>query len=136
MSQIGVAIVPGSITATWIPHGRSSRRSVSEKPSSAELRGGVGAEQRDGDLAADRADVDDPPARGAQLRQERLRDGDLADQVDLDLAAEVVDRLVLDRRGDGDAGVVDEAGEAAPPVASRTVARRRGDRVRVGHVDA
>ena len=35
LSQIGVAIVPGSITATWIPHGRSSRRSVSVKPSSA-----------------------------------------------------------------------------------------------------
>ena len=35
LRQISVAIEPGSISATWIPWPRSSRRSESEKPCSA-----------------------------------------------------------------------------------------------------
>ena len=134
MSQIGVAIVPGSMTATWIPHGRSSRRSESEKPSSPNFDAAYAASSGTATLPPIELDVHDPPARGAQLGQERLRHGDLPDQVDLELAAEVVDRLVLERRRDGDARVVDEAGEAATACLLHRVRRRR-DRPGVGDVE-
>ena len=53
------------------------------------------------------------PRALADRRQHRLGDRDLAGQVDLDLAAEVLDRQRLQRARDGDAGVVDEPVEAA-----------------------
>ena len=58
------------------PRSRTSRRG----------RGHV----RSGDQAADRADEDEPPASSPQRRDEGLGHRDLADQVHLDLAAEVV----------------------------------------------
>ena len=54
------------------------------------------------------------PRAPADQRQHRLGHRDLGGQVDLELAAEVVQRQRLQRPGDGDAGVVDEAVEAAP----------------------
>ena len=64
--------------------------------------------------------------RAARIeRQHRLGDGDLAGQVDLDLAAEVVDRHRLQRAGQADAGVVDEAVEAGRPTRRRSAPRRR-----------
>ena len=78
-----------------------------------ELGGVVGAVEREGDAAADRGDEDDAAAGRADRRQHRLGDGDLGGQVDLDLAAEFLQRQRLQRARDGDAGVVDEALEAA-----------------------
>ena len=57
-------------------------------------------------------------AGAADRRQHRLGDRDVGDQVDLDLAAEVLDRHRLQRARDRDAGVVDEAVEAAAGSAS------------------
>ena len=75
----------------------------------AELGRVVGAVDGQDQASADRPDVDDPPVATPDQRQERLDDGQLADEVDLQLLAEVVQRLELERSGPDDAGVVDEA---------------------------
>jgi hypothetical protein len=95
------------------------------------LRRRIRTEKRQRAPAGDRADVDDAPLRTAQLRQEGLRDRELADQVHLELPAELVERQELERHRDGDAGVVDETvnGVVAEPL------RRRRDRGRVGDVE-
>ena len=67
------------------------------------------------------------PRAAADRGEQRLGDGDVAGQVDLDLAAEVVDRQRLQRARDGDAGVVDEAVERRPPVSAATRSRGGGD---------
>ena len=64
------------------------------------------------------------PSAAADLRQHRLGHRHVGDEVDLELVAEVVERDRLQRAGDGDAGVVDEAVEAA--VALRLDPLRRG----------
>ena len=64
----------------------------------AELRCAVGPVEREHEQAADRPDVDDAAVAPSDQRQERLGHRDGADQVDLELAAEVVERLELDRR--------------------------------------
>ena len=68
---------------------------------------------------ADRGDEDDRAPALADQRQERLGDGDLADQVHLDRVAEVVDRDELDRAAAADAGVVDEPDQ--PVLADRAL---------------
>ena len=77
------------------------------------LRRGVGAEKRKRAPAGDRADEDDAPARAAQVRQERLRHGDLTDHVDLELATELLERDELERDRNRDPRVVDERVELA-----------------------
>ena len=84
-----------------------------------ELRDRVGAEERQRAPAGDRADDDDAALRGPQRREHRLGDGELADDVDLELAAELVERQVLERRGDRDARVVDEPVEPRRSVRAR-----------------
>src|SRR5262249_46913036 len=95
------------------------------------LGGAVGADERRADAPADRADVHDPPAADAQRLEQRLGDGDQAEDVDLVLAADPVERDALEGPGDGDAGVVDEPGERA----AADALRERGDLVRIGDVD-
>ena len=68
-------------------------------------------EQGRGDLAAHRADVDDPALRRADSRQEGLGHRDLADDVDLELVTPLVERHELQRPGDVDARVVDQPGD-------------------------
>ena len=130
LSQISVAIEPGSTTETSTPNWRISWRS--ESPTALErcLRGVVGREVGEPAAAADRGDEDDPAARGADHRQERLGDRDLADDVDLELAPVLVQRHRLDRPGDGDAGVVDQPGEPAAGRLARPARRRRRSRRR------
>ena len=118
-----------------IPQGRSSWRSESPTASSPNLDGVVGAEHRHRHPAADRADEDDPAAGGADRGQHRLRDRDLGDQVDLELAAEVVDRQRLQRPRDRDAGVVDQAVEAGAVRVLRNPSRRRRDLLLIGDVE-
>ena len=77
-----------------------------------ELRRRVRPVQRQRDAAGDRRDVHDPPARAAQRGQARLRDRELGDDVDLELAAQLVQRHVFERSADRDARVVDEPVEA------------------------
>ena len=77
------------------------------------LRRCVRAEERKRAPAADRAHEDDAPARAAQRREERLRDRDLPDDVHLELVPELVERDELERRGDRDPRVVDEAVEGS-----------------------
>ena len=52
------------------------------------------------------------PDGGAERREHRLRDSDLADYVDLELAPEVIDGQRLDYAANRDAGIVDEHIEA------------------------
>jgi hypothetical protein len=54
----------------------------------------------------------------------------LRNEIDLDLAAKVVDRQMQQRSGDGDAGIVDEAGERFARGALRRRARQRDGRRR------
>ena len=92
------------------------------------LRGRVRPVQRQRDEAGDRRDVHDPPAGAAQRRQAGLDHGELRDRVDLELAAQLVERHVLERARDRDPGVVDEPVE---PLSSRSAA----DVVRVRDVE-
>jgi hypothetical protein len=69
----------------------------------------IGAEKRERAAPGDRADVHDAAASGPQVGQERLRDRDLADQVHLELMAQLLQRQELERHRDCDPGVVDEA---------------------------
>ena len=66
--------------------------------------------------AGDRPDDDDPSTRATKRRQECLGDRDLADDVDLELATQVVGREELERRRDSDARVVDETRELLDPL--------------------
>jgi hypothetical protein len=69
-----------------------------------------------GDPAAHRADVDDaalPALLAAQQRgQQRLGDGDVAEQVDLEQASPLAHGQRLDRGVDGDPGVVHQGPQA------------------------
>ena len=76
------------------------------------LGGGIGSGERHRHSPADGGDEHDPPARGAQGGQQRLRDGDLAEHVDVELLAQVVRMDQLERAAVADAGVVDERVEA------------------------
>jgi hypothetical protein len=64
-----------------------------------------------------------------------LSDGDLADEVDLELLAEVVDREQLERSSDRGPGVVDEAGEPRCAAIGLDALGRRRDRIRIGDVE-
>ncbi len=101
----------------------------------AELRGAVGTVQRQHEQAADRPHVHDPPAAAPDQGQERLDHGDRAEEVDLELCPEVRHRLELDRRRLADAGVVDEAGQAAIAHGIRNRGCRRRDRRLVRDVE-
>jgi hypothetical protein len=56
---------------------------------------------------------------GAQQRRESLGDGDLRDDVDLELATQLVDRQMQQRSGDGDAGIVEGQVNLAEPLQRR-----------------
>jgi hypothetical protein len=72
------------------------------------LAGGDRPGHRHGHAPGRRADVDDRAAGHPQARQERLCDRDLAEDVDLELAPQGVDRHELERSLDDDRGVVDQ----------------------------
>ena len=104
--------LPGSISETSIPQVRSSLRKASLMRLQGVLRGRVGAQVGHGDAAVERAHVHDPPARPPQQRQEGLRDRDLADDVDLELLAHLVEGQEFQRPGHDDPGVIDQARQA------------------------
>src|SRR5690606_28824511 len=89
---------------------------------------------REGEEPGDRADENDAARVTAEEREERLRDGDLADHVDLELAAQLFGREELERAGDRDPGVVDEPRESGAALALRDAVRRPGDRVGIRHI--
>jgi hypothetical protein len=73
------------------------------------LRRVVNAPAREGELAAHRADVDDPPlALAAHPGEDQLAHPDQAEDIGLELTADALDRDGLDRPRLAVAGVVDE----------------------------
>ena len=106
--QIGVAIEPGSITITWMPHGRSSSRSVSLSASTACFDAAYGPMNGRALRPAIEPMLTTRPGPRRRAGQQRLRHRQLADHVDLELAAQLVERDELERDRDRDAGVVDE----------------------------
>ena len=90
----------------------SSTRSASPKASIGVLGRAVGRGEGHRDAPADGGEEDDAPVRGAQRGQQRLRDGDLPEHVDVELRAQVVGVNQLKRAAVADAGVVDERVEA------------------------
>ena len=112
-AQIAVRMLAGSTMETTMPHGASSTRRTSANASSACFDAAYGPRKGN----ALRPPIE--PMRTTRPRalpkrgQERLHDGDLADDVHLELAAELVERDELERSRDRDAGVVDEAVELA-----------------------
>ena len=115
-----------------MPCGRSSRRSESLSPSSPNFDALYAPDQWQAHPPADGAHVHDPAPSAAQRGEKRLGDRRLADEVDLELLAQLVDREELERRGHSDAGVVHEPDQRL--VSERIT--RSGDLVRVRHVDA
>ena len=101
----------------------------------AELRRVVGTMDGQDQASADRPDIDDATVAAPDQRQERLDDGQLADEVHLQLLPEVGQRLELERPRLDDARVVDEAGQAALADGRRHRLDRARDRRRVGDVD-
>jgi len=106
-----------------------------------EFRGGLGREERNGVSPAHRADVDDAAGNAPELpigtdkRRESFGGDDHADQVDFDLVAELFDRQFQQRAGDGDAGIVDEAGECLAGERGAHIGRRRVHRCLIGDVE-
>ena len=104
------------------------------------LGGGVGAEERRGDPPADRGDRDDPARRafaggvGAEQREHGLCDAQHAEHVDREVGFKILQRLDAERAHPGDAGIVDEAGQA--PLAQSGGDDRDGglDLLRLRHV--
>ncbi len=106
--QIGVRIEPGSTIVTWIrPRPQLDPQRVGDRLERV-LRRCVRPEERERAPAGDRADEDDPAASAAECGHEGLRHGDLPDDVDLELMAQLVERHELERHRDRDARVVDE----------------------------
>ena len=99
------------------------------------LRYRIGPERRCGEEPCDRAGGQDAAASPAQQRQERLRHGDLADHVHLELAPEVVDRQALERATHRDARVIEEAPETGVPDGRRDAGDGGADLFRVRHVE-
>ena len=75
------------------------------------------------------------PRARAKSREERLGDRHLANQVDLELAAQVVERQRLDRPGDRSAGVVDQRPQSRAPHRVLDARPSGGDLIRVGDVE-
>ena len=87
--------------------------------------------------ASDRANVDDPAAAAADQGQEGLDDGEMADQVDLELPTEIFQRLELERPGRDDAGrptVHPARSRMSPCVAARGEIDRAPARTSDGHL--
>ena len=105
-----------------MPHGASSTRRTSANASSACFEAAYGPRKG----SALRPPIE--PMRTTRPRalpqrgQKRLHHGDLADDVHLELAAELVERDELERRRDRDPGVVDEAVAAPAPTATAAAA--------------
>ncbi len=115
-----VPIGPGSIRTTAMPEPASSRRSASVRPSSANLRGDVGAAPGGGDEAEDRGDHHDAAVPGgAHRRQQAVGEVELAEEVGLEDRAERGARQVLGGAGDREGAVVDERVEAAAGAVER-----------------
>ena len=90
LSQIGVAPSPARSARPARREVRSSTRSASPIASIACLEAAYGADERHRHAPADGGDEHDPPGARAQRRQQRLCDGDLTEDVDLELLAQVV----------------------------------------------
>jgi len=69
------------------------------------------AAEGQGDPAPDGSDGDDPTAACPQQRKHGLGDGHLSDDVDLELAPQLLERDQFDRTRDADPGVVHQARE-------------------------
>ena len=113
-----MAIVPGWTSDTWMPSGASSTRSESAIASSACFDIAYAPRNGKRALTGDGADDDDAASGRPKRRQERLSDGELADDVHLELASKLCEWQVLERRRDGDTGVVDEAVETVDAFAA------------------
>ena len=133
--QIGVWIGPGSTAATWMPEGAKLEPQGVGDRLQREFRGTIRTEIGRCLPAAVGTDVDDPPAGLPQQREKRLRHRDLADHVDFELSSPGVQGHKFHRARNGDAGVIDQAGQ--PGVADGLAHRlgRGGDRGGVRHVD-
>ena len=102
-----------------MPHGASSTRSTSANASSACFDAAYGP--RNGSALRPPTEPMSTRARVLPERgQHRLEHGDLADDVHLELTAELVERDELERRRDRDARVVDEPVELRPDLLQQT----------------
>ena len=100
-----------------MPNGATSGVSDSIQPSTRELRRGVGGGELLADDAGGRGDRhDEPGALGAHDRQHGAGDVQRAEQVGLDLGAEVLGADLLEEPGVEVAGVVDQHVDPAEPV--------------------
>ena len=88
----------------------------------------VGAGELRCEDPADRTDEQDAPSGLAQQGQHGLGGGDLSDHVDLELAAQVVQRQHLQRPGKADARVVDQSVQPAAGEVARDLVDGRVDR--------
>ena len=78
------------------------------------LRRRIRAEERQCAAPSDGAHENDASAAAAERGEKRLQHGDLADDVDLELPTQLVERHELERRRNRDPGVVDEPLELRP----------------------
>jgi hypothetical protein len=114
---IGVSTKPGQSAIARTPAGVELLVQGARERDHGSLRGAVGCEARRRHRAGDRGEVDDPASRLAQGRDRRLRHEEEPAQVDVELEVEALQRQVLDRAADPDAGGVDEHVEVPEPVA-------------------
>ena len=109
-----VANPPGSISVTWMPKSATSWASAWREALERPLRGVVGADERERRDPADRGDLQDVAAALLpQERQRRLGHPHGAEDVGLQLVAELVLGQLLDEPEVPVAGVVDDDVEAA-----------------------
>ena len=100
-----------------MPSAASSLRSASATASIACFEAVYAPANGNASLPPDRADEDDSrPLGGAQRRQHRTGEGELADDVDLELLAQLVAGEQLERPREAETGVVDDSVEPAGPV--------------------
>ena len=127
--QIGVAIVPGSTIATWMPSGASSTRSESAIASSACFDIAYAPRNGSALLPAIEPTKTIRPFAARSAGRNACVTASWPTTFTSSWSAELVEREVLERRGDGDAGVVHEAVEAVDGRGGC------GDRVGVGDVE-
>ena len=131
-----VRISPGVAVVTRMSSLRSSARSVSESPTSANLPDGVGGQVRHADAAAKRRDVEDARAagRGAEIGQRLARQEERPPEVCVERLLEVLELGLLERRGLNHAGVVDE--DVEPARLRRNEVDEIGDGAWIADVDS
>jgi hypothetical protein len=88
------------------------------------LRGRIGAKERQRAPSRDRAHEDDPAPSTPESGQERLSYRHLPNDIDLELAPQLVNGYELERQRERDASVVDEAVEFIHPLGRCTHVNR------------